>query len=129
MSDSSCLTWLSSVCLTGIKKDPAQAFVPRTVMIGGKVSDGFFALAWCWVGTYKPPCFSAVSLYLGWTLRVAGHRPAHKAQRCLPQLCLWARTFRCLISSATGRELDGTPAWPGQWGAQGQPPVGKHRSS
>ena len=27
----------SSVCPPGIKKDPAKAFVPRTVMIGGKV--------------------------------------------------------------------------------------------
>lgn len=27
----------SSLCPPGIKKDPAKAFVPRTVMIGGKV--------------------------------------------------------------------------------------------
>lgn len=27
----------SLVCPAGIKKDPAKAFVPRTVMIGGKV--------------------------------------------------------------------------------------------
>ena len=27
----------SLVCPTGIKKDPTKAFVPRTVMIGGKV--------------------------------------------------------------------------------------------